>query len=169
MKKILYLAFVAIAALAMNACKSNSEPTPPDEQKQDTTKVESIKGSITTPSWTNPEGYNMTSSMTAIVKVDLAQSFSADQLVEGGYQPSTSDKLAAFDATGNCLGVAEQTDGLYFLYITAPENDSQVAIRYYSVTLKNIFISTKTFAFRNDDNLGTVAEPYAPTFEVDKK
>lgn len=84
MKKILYLAFVAIAVLAMNACKSNSEPTPPDEPKQDTTKVESIKGSITTPAWTNPEGYDMTSSMTAIVKVDLAQSFSADQLVEGG-------------------------------------------------------------------------------------
>lgn len=67
-----------------------------------------------------------------------------------------------------CLGIASPQDGLFFLFIGAPVtgNPSSVTIKYYSAHYKNLFEAKDAFPFVNDDHLGTVANPLAPTFVV---
>jgi len=119
-------------------------------------------GTIENPDWVlTVDTTDLTVSMTAVVKVSFAQS-------EGS--------LAAF--MGNdCCGIADYNAdlGLYWLYIspaTEMTNDqlqmTDVVLRFYSPDLKRIFGATSTFPFRNDTQLGTVAEPYTPEWEVTK-
>ena len=135
-------------------------------------KPESIIGTTEKPTWTAPANNDMTSSMTAVVKVDLAAGYTAEQLSAANYQVSEDDIVAAFSGD-ECLGIAgplSLRDGqgeVFFLYICAPTNDGKVTLRYYSAALKNIFIS-EPFAFVNDTQLGSVAEPYTPTFIINK-
>ena len=134
--------------------------------KQKPVEPESIIGTTVRPVWTDPEDYDMSSSMTAIVKVDLSKTYTAEQLNAANYQQTAEDLLAAFSGD-KCLGVAEQVNGLFFLYITAPEEGSNVTIKHYSSVLKNIF-TAQPVAFRNDTQLGTVSEPYLPAWTVVK-
>ena len=137
--------FFALCALLLLAagCKDNSDPfvTP---------------GNVANPEWTVSGENDMTSSMTAVVKVSFAES-------EG--------TLAAFMGD-QCCGIAEyKADyGLYWLYIS-PANanaNANVALRFYSPDLKRIFDATSTFPYSNDSQLGSVAEPYTPQWSVAK-
>ena len=96
---------------------------------------------------------NLTASMTANVKVSFAQK-------EG--------VLAAFMGK-DCCGVAEyKADyGLYWLYISpASEAGGNVQLKFYSPSLKRIFNASTAFAFSNDTQLGSIAEPYTPSWNA---
>ena len=160
MKNLLKLSAICVV-FSMLFVSCNKEP-----EKQ---PVESIAGNVETPSWAKPSEYDMSVSMTGIVKVDLALSFNQAQLLVSNYQPSTGDMVAAFSGS-DCIGVGELKDGLYYLYMSGKTDQSidQVTLRYYSATVKNIFVATETFAFVNDGQIGTYSEPYAPKFAVEK-
>lgn len=118
------------------------------------------------PTWTAPEKTDMTSSMTAVVKVDLAAQYpetAADFVLDD------NDLLAAFSGE-TCLGTAQPQEGLFFLYIAAPVtgNPSSVTLRYYSAHYKNLFEAVNALTFANDAHLGTIAEPLVPTLVVVK-
>ena len=82
-----------------------------------------------------------------------------------GWWSTIGVSLAAFIGD-NCVGVASPKEGLFFLYIAGTEGT--VTLRYYSAHYKNLFEAKDVFAFKNDDHLGTVAEPFTPTFVVVK-
>ena len=113
------------------------------------------------PNWALTVENDMTSSMTAVVKVFFAS------------QPGT---LAAF--IGNdCCGIAEYKAeyGLYWLYISptkAMTNDqsqtTNVVLRFYSPDLKRIFVAKDTFQYTNNGCLGSPSAPYPPEWTVDK-
>ena len=112
-------------------------------------------GDVENPNWVVTVENDMTASMTAIVKA----SFSG--------QPGT---LAAFIGE-DCCGIADYNaeSGLYWLYILpATDKEDDIQLRFYSPDLKRIFHATTTFPFRNDTQLGTVAEPYSPKWTVAK-
>ena len=110
-------------------------------------------GKVENPNWVITVDNNMTVSMTALVQVSFAQN-------EG--------VLAAFMGE-ECCGIGEYIDGLYWLYITpATEDGGEVQLKFYSPDLKRIFVAEDTFPFRNNDMLGTVANPYSPSWVVAK-
>jgi len=127
---------------------------------------ETFVSNVSRPTWTAPEVTDMTSSMTAVIKVDLAAQYPD---VAADFVLDDNDLIAAFSGE-TCLGVAQPQDGLFFLYIAAPVtgNPSSVTLRYYSAHYKNLFEAKDAFPFRNDDHLGTVAEPLIPAFVVVK-
>ena len=154
MKKsfIFSLGALSIIMLALFAgCKDKKQP-------------QTLFGNLDKPVWIAPEGNNMTSSMTALVKVDLlAQNpdLAADFVLD------VNDLLGAF-AGEQCIGVAPLEDGFFFVYINEPEaEDSSVTLRYYSAHYRNIFEAKNAFPYRNDDHLGTVAEPFVPAFVLE--
>lgn len=165
MKRLPFIGLMC-AVMLLAACKQKEEPKP-DPQPDPQPEVESIASDKSAPTWAAPSEYDMTASMTAIIRVDLSMTYSAEQIQAGNYQLSENDVLAAFSGE-TCLGVAEQIDGLFYLYITSPSDDSQVKFRYYSATLKNNFVSRESVPFSNDSSLGTVSSPYTPEFEVEK-
>jgi len=128
---------------------------------------ESLIGTVEKPSWTVPSDYDMTASMTAIVNVDLSLSF-PKQIKDAERAVADDDLLAAF--VGDvCVGTASPVSGLFFLYIAGTVSGTEnpeVSLRYYSSILKNTFVSVLTFPFRNDENIGTVSNPYSPEFVV---
>ena len=125
-------------------------------------KPESFVGNVERPTWTAPTDYDYTSSMTAIVKVDLKAQY-PDKAADFVLQDD--DLLAAFSGE-TCLGIASPLEGLFFLYIAGTEGT--VTLRYYSAHYKNLFEAKDAFPFVNDDHLGTVAEPLVPAFVVVK-
>ena len=161
MKKLMVIASCAVL-LIVAGCKDKNTP-----------EVESLVGSVATPSWQAPESYDMTSSMTAIVKIDSAEQLAAvkDKMTDGQIVHE-GDLLAAFSGE-NCLGVdtihADQA-GLFFLYIagSSEENPANVQLRYYSTQLSNIFAANESFAFSNDGHLGSVSIPYTPAWSIAK-
>ena len=137
---------------------------------KDQNKPESFLSDKSRPTWTAPADYDYTSSMTAVVKVDLKAQYpekAADFVLDD------NDLLAAF-SDETCLGVASPDDGLFFLYIACPsslqggDGTRLVTLRYYSAHYKNFFEAKDAFPFVNDDHLGTVAEPLVPAFVVVK-
>lgn len=136
--------FFALCALLLLAagCKDNSDPfvTP---------------GNVANPEWTVSGENNMTSSMTAVVKVSFAEN-------EGTLATFMGDQ---------CCGIAEYIAeyGLYWLYMSpVTEAGGDVQLRFYSPDLKRIFDATSTFPYSNDSQLGSVAEPYTPQWSVAK-
>ena len=112
-------------------------------------------GDVENPNWVVSVENDMTASMTAIVKASFTG------------QPGT---LAAFIGE-DCCGIADYVaeSGLYWLYILpATDKEDDIQLRFYSPDLKRIFHATTTFPFRNDTQLGTVAEPYSPKWTVAK-
>lgn len=148
MKK--YLIIGSLICLAFAAC----EPKQP---------AESFYGNESRPTWVAPQEHDMTVSMTAVVKVDLAAQY-PNQAAD--FVRTSDDLLAAF-AGETCLGVAEEVNGLYFIYIAGAEGD--VTLRYYSAHYKNLFEAKDAFPFVNDTQLGTTAEPYIPKLQVVKQ
>ena len=110
-------------------------------------------GNTENPGWVINVENNMTASMTAVVEVSFAQ---------------TEGILAAFIGD-QCCGIAEYLAdyGLYWLYLSpATEEGGDVQLRFYSPELKRIYDATETFPFRNDTQLGSVAAPYKPEWNV---
>ena len=142
------LALCALLLFAVS-CKKDSkdEPSPAPQ---------SITGNVSTPSWAVSDDYDMTSSMTVIASVDLSLTY-ADQVQSTGWT------VEAFDGN-QCIGMAKPSEGLFYLYVTAPSNGSEVTLKYYSAKLKNLFEHKDAFPYLNDKCLGTVAEPYIPAF-----
>ena len=116
------------------------------------------------PVWTVSEKSDITSSMTAVVKVDLKAQYPN---LAADFVLSENDLLGAF-ADEQCLGVAELKEGYFFMYINGPvtENPSAVTLRYYSAFYKNLFEAKDAFPFSNDDHLGTTAAPFVPALVV---
>ena len=116
-------------------------------------------GDTPDPMWTITVENDMTSSMTAIVKVSFTDQ--SDSL------STTQGTLAAF--IGNdCCGIAEyQTEyDLYWLYISPAKEMTDVVLRFYSPHLKRIFQAKETFTYVNDGHIGTFTNPYIPKWTV---
>ena len=156
MKKLMIIASCALLLLAAG-CKEKNQP-------------ESFVGKVERPTWTAPSDYDYTSSMTAVVKVDLKAQYPE---TASDFVLDDNDLIAAFSGE-TCLGVASPNDGLFFLYIAYPSSLQRgdggrlVTLRYYSAHYKNLFEAKDAFPFVNDDHLGTIAEPLAPAFVVVK-
>ena len=123
---------------------------------------DTFAGKQSRPVWTAATDYDMSASMTAVVKVDLNTQY---PVLAKDFAVEDQDLLAAF-ADGQCIGVAEPQEGLFFLYITG--TDKPVTLRYYSAHYANLFETKDTFEFANDTQLGTVSEPFTPTWTVAK-
>ena len=111
------------------------------------------QGNVDNPDWVVTANNDMTSSMTAIVRVSFTE---------------PAGILAAFIGD-DCCGVAEYKAayGLYWLYISpATEGGGNVQLRFYSPNLKRIFNATSTFPYCNDTQLGTFSNPYIPSWTV---
>ena len=154
---------LAVVALCFAGCKKDKNDPEQQTQPQQT---ETLAGNVARPTWTAPGVSDITSSMTAVIKVDLKAQYPE---TAADWQPSVNDLLAAFSGE-TCLGVAQPQDGLFFLYIAAPVtgNPSSVTLRYYCAHYKNLFEAKDAFRFINDDHLGTIAEPFKPAFVVAK-
>ena len=157
MRKSIIISFACALMLLITGCNNKPEPKP---------EPENLSGEMSAPAWTNPTNYDFGSSMTAVVKVDLLKDY-PESAKEWTLKPE--DKLAAFMGD-MCCGVAEQSDGLFWLYITEPENASDVlvSIRYYSAHFRNLFEAEDAFPFQNDAHQGSVTEPFIPAFKVIK-
>lgn len=160
MKNFRKFAFVlcALTLCALVGCKNENQPVDPG-------KSEAIHGNVPKPEWKAPEKYDMTSSMTAIIKVDLSQKYAA-QLDTAKYELKDEDLVAAF-ADEECLGVVSPKEGLFSLYICAPTvNTNMIVIRYYSASLMNIFEDQGKLTYQNDGRIGTPGAPYTPVLMV---
>lgn len=147
------LAVLTAVMMVVCGCKKGQDPEP---------EKDSFASDKASPSWTAPAEHDFTSSMTAVVKVDLAAQY---PVTAADFVLTENDVLAAFvDST--CVGVAQDTLNLFFLYVAATEGS--VSLRYYSAHYKNIFEAKDAFPFKNDDHLGTTADPFTPTFVVMK-
>ena len=162
-KKLMIIASCALLLLAAG-CKTD-EPTPP--------APETFNSDVAAPTWAAPEVNDMTSSMTAVVKVDLKAQY-PDKAAD--FALSEDDRLAAFIAD-SCVGATSLKEDLFFLYIASPtsnsasdltSNSAAVTLRYYSAHYKNIFEAKDVFPFKNDDRLGTPDNPFVPTLVVAK-
>ena len=129
--------------------------------------ADAIIGSADKPVWTAPVDYDMTSSVTAIVRIDLSSLYTAEQLAAANYAQAEDDELAAF-CGDSCLGVgAYQKDhDAYWLYITAPVSGAEVTLKHYSSALKHIYLAEETYPFRTDDRLGSASTPLLPKWKV---
>ncbi len=141
-KSFKVLALCSLFIVALTGCKDKSDPF-----------VDS--GNTPNPKWVVTADNNMTLSMTAIIKVSFT---------------SKEGTLGAF--IGNdCCGIAEYNAeyDTYWLYISpSTEAGGDVQLRFFSPDLKRIFSASSTFPFRNDTQLGTVAEPYTPSWVAPK-
>ena len=166
MKRFAIIASIAMLFLALG-CKKNNQNEPVQPQPEPQPQPESIIGNVSAPAWTAPEDYDMPSSMTAVVKIDLSSLYTAEQLSGAGYQLKAEDKVAAF-AGDECLGVIELQNGLFFVYINAPKTDSDITLKYYSSVLKHIYADKESFPFINDTQLGSAGSPYTPIWTIEK-
>ena len=162
-KKIGQIAMCAAVLLLAVGCKDKKDDPQVPEQE-----TESIVGNVSKPAWTVTDDYDMTASMTAIVKVDMTSLYSDEQLSEAKYELSDEDLLAAFSGD-SCLGMAEWIDGVGHIYIGNTNAGVQsVQLKYYSTVLKNIFADTELIPFVVDENKGTVSQPYTPSWALAK-
>ena len=130
---------LAISALTLSGCE---DPGTNNSQKE-----------VEDPHWTLVTDYNMSMSMTVVANV---------------YFSPNEGTLAAF-INDDCVGLAENIDGLYILYIApVDEAGGDVQLRFYSPAMKRIFVATETFPFCNDTILGTPNNPYTPSWSVAK-
>ena len=153
-KKYLYavLCVLTVLAVLFSSCEKKSSSST------------SLNGNVARPTWTAPAQTDMTSSMTAVIKVDLAAQY-PDQTAD--WQRSDDDLLAAF-AGETCLGVGvwKEEAGAYWLYIAGTEG--AVTLRYYSAHYKNLFEAANAFPYVNDTQKGTADTPFIPAFVVVK-
>lgn len=122
---------------------------------------------IESPGWIVDSNYDYSASMTAVVSVDLLQSYPE---ADGYWHLDNADMLAAF-CGDECLGIAHPDDSLFFLFIHAPTNyaagngdDLIVSFHYYSALLKNIFVANVSYPFLNGDRIGSVLSPLSLSF-----
>lgn len=146
---------IILCALLLLAagCKKDPGTDPENPQKN-------LNGDVARPTWTVPEDYDYTSSMTAVIKVtSLNGQMVNDSVV------NDSDLLAAFIGE-ECRGIATYDSGLFYLYIAGP--GEAVTLRYWSAHYKNLF-AAEPIPFVNDTQVGSTAEPYKPNWVVAKE
>ena len=155
MKTKFMIVAACAAMLLATGCKDEKQNQP-----------ESIIGNTPKPTWVAPENYDLSSSMTAIVRIDLKSVYTDEQLAAVDYKRASDDLLAAF-AGETCLGVGDwkEENNAYWLYIVAPENADEITLKHYSASLKHIFV-TESIPYSNGANLGTVEKPYNPKWTV---
>lgn len=155
------LVLIALALPLLVSCGKDDAPA----SSTDTVPSRNIpSGDISTPEWNVSPDYDYSSSMTAVVDVDLMQTY--PDLTPAEWQVDTADLLGAF-AGEECVGVVKvkPTDGLFFLFITAPtSSEEDIALRYYSTRLHNIFQADIVLHFENGARLGSVNDPLKPGF-----
>ena len=130
--------------------------------------------SVPRPHWVVSEDYDYSSSMTAIIHVDLSSLYPNDTV---NHHVDSLDLIGAF-IDNQCCGVAspvEGENGLFFLFVTQPVDDANftgtadVTLRYWSAQYKNIFVAEDAFPFVHDGREGTVANPFIPSFVIGNK
>lgn len=147
---MIILASCALLLLAAG-CKDKNAP-------------ESFNGNVARPTWTASGSHDMTSSMTAVIKVDLAAQYPD---IAKDFVLNDNDLIAAF-SDETCLAVAAPDEGLFYLYIGAPltGNPSSITLRYYSAYYKNLFEAKDAFPYVSDSRQGNADTPFIPTFVV---
>lgn len=163
MKKINHFShfvLVSVFVVVFASCGKDEPQTP--------SRPSVLNGNIESPGWVVDSIYDYSASMTAVVVVDLLQSFPE---ADGYWSLDNADMLAAF-CGDECLGVARPDEGIFFLFIHAPANyatgdndDLFVTLHYYSAKLKNIYVSDISFPFLNGDRIGSVLSPHCPSFQ----
>ena len=113
MKKLYFIGMLSVLALCFTGCNGQGQNQP-----------ESITGNVSQPVWTVSDTTDMTMSMTAVIKVDLATRYPASA---ADFALNANDLLGAF-AGEKCLGKASPQDGLFFLYVDGTEG--AVTLRY---------------------------------------
>lgn len=158
MKKSIII-LIALMGLLVTGCQKENVTAPITPDKPDIPT-----GNLSAPYWIVSPNYDYSSSMTAVVKVDLTITYPS---IGDEWQLTPYDLVGAFCGE-RCVGVAEPTDSLFFVYITPPdaENTEPITLRYYSRLLKNIFYSDDTFPFKNGEQQGTVTDPLRPRFRT---
>jgi hypothetical protein len=154
MKRHLLALLSCLLLLAVTGCKEKKTP-------------QSLKGNEARPTWTAPDEYDYSSSMTAVIRVDLAAQYPTQA---ADFTISEDDLLAAF-AGNRCLGVTEPKDGLFYLFIAGPDTEEQttdITLRYWSAHYTNLFVAENAFPFVNDEQKGTIAEPFVPALKLDR-
>lgn len=154
-----------LACMLAAGCGSDDELVFPVQPPQ-----ESIIGNMDSPAWALPDGIDMTSSMTAIVSVDLSLTYPSEVAAlsgttVGAWSVTAADQLAAFDGE-TCVGVASLVDGLFFLYVTRPSGTQPLCFRYYSAQLRNVFVAKDVCTFEPDACQGSVSAPLTPPFQL---
>ena len=129
---------------------------------KDKNAPESFNGNVARPAWTDPSDHDFTSSMTAVIKVDLASQYPD---IAADFVLMENDLLAAFSGE-TCLGVASPNEGVFYLYIGAPigVTPTSVTLRYYSAHYKNLFEAKDAFPYVSDTQQGNADEPFIPAF-----
>lgn len=160
MKKSIII-LIALMGLIVTGCQKEniSAPITPD-------KPDIPTGILSAPNWNVRPNYDYSSSMTAVVEVDLSLTYPQ---IGNNWHVDTADMVGAF--CGNqCVGVARPSGILFFVYITSPNPslNSHVTLRYYSAVLKNIFYGDVAFPFCNGDRQGTVNNPLRPLFRAEE-
>ena len=135
-----------VAALLFFAgCDNKNNPNP-----------QNLYGNAARPTWQAVDDPDLTTSMTAVIRVNTLCDQAINDTVVG-----EKDVLAAF-AGETCIGVAEYVDGLFFLFITS--TDGNVSLRYYSAHYTNLFEQKDAFPFVNQTQQGNPETPYIPKF-----
>lgn len=157
MRRSIFITIMLGMALLVACSKDNTTA------RTDTVPERNIPtGNIPTPGWAVAPGYDYTTSMTAVVAVDLTTTY--PDITPADWQLDTADRLGAF-AGDECIGVTAPTDDLFFLYIVAPtQSGADITLRYYSARLHNIFQGDTVLHFENGARIGTVTEPLTPLF-----
>lgn len=153
--RLFSLMMAAMLSVLVSSCDRASDPA-------------SIIGNEPQPTWTVPEQYDLSSSMTVIAKIDMTGLYTAEQLQAVNYRVSDGDVLAAF--CGNtCLGIGEWKADYeaFWLYIVAPENGDEVTLRYYSSVLRHLY-AAEPIPYRINTRMGEPSEPYAPVWALTK-
>jgi hypothetical protein len=121
-------------------------------------------GDIIDPAWSVSTDYDYTTSMTAVIGIDLQ---GRDNL----WTIDCADRVAAF-VGDECVGLAAPTGTLFFLFIVSPhqgESDNVVTLRYYSSYYHNIFHCDNGFPFVNGSQQGTASAPLLVAFSGDRE
>ena len=151
---ILNFQFSILLLVSLTCCQKEQYIVPVETDTPDTPVVDTVAR----PTWSVAPGYDYSSSMTAVVSVDLTSLSSTWAL-------DSTDLLGAF-AGEECVGVVAPTADLFYLYIVAPRTSSQeITLRYYSATLRNIYRADATFPFENGGRQGSTATPLTPNWE----
>ena len=160
MKKSIII-LIALMGLIVTGCQKENVTAPITPDNPDIPA-----GNLSAPYWLVSPNYDYSSSMTAVVEVDLSLTYPQ---IDNNWHVDTADMVGAF-CDDKCVGVAKPTGSLFFVYITSPNPslNSHVSLRYYSAVLKNIFYGDVEFPFNNGDRRGTVNNPLRPLFRAEE-
>ena len=155
MKRKIIVTLYVLAAVLFTGCNKSNGGGLENEP-------ETLMGNEPRPTWTMPSGHDYTSSMTAVVKIDLTKMYPNRAK---DFVANENDLLAAFIGD-QCISKAKQVDSLYYLFVAGSEGT--VTLWFYSGYYKNLFAAKDAFVYKNDAMLGTVKDPFIPTFFLDK-